>query len=276
VRRAVASLPSVLKQIDVLGVQLQTFGIFFALNFLAWAAVVARRLKEIGKPVDWAYEMLFAALVGGLIGARGYYLLQNYDAAKDDLLGSVFSGSGLIWYGGLIGGAVAVVLWARWRGFLSLALLDLAAPALALGYAIGRIGCQVSGDGDYGKVSDLPWAMGYPHGSVPTAAGVEVQPTPIYETLSMGLLALTLWRLRDALRPGAVFAIYLVGAGAERFVVELWRRNDHVLGALTAAQIESAAMFLAGAIWLALLLRRHGSLRAEGGARRAPARAATA
>jgi len=271
-----ASLPSVLKSIDVLGLHLQTFGIFFALNFLAWAALIARRLKELGKPVDWAYEMMFAALIGGLAGARGYYLLQNYDAAKGDLVGHIFSGSGLIWYGGLIGGVVAVLLWARWRRFVSLALLDMAAPALALGYAIGRIGCQVSGDGDYGKVSSLPWAMGYPHGTVPTDPGVTVQPTPIYETLSMGLLALVLWRLRDALRPGALFAIYLVGAGLERFVVEFWRRNAHVLGVLTAAQLESLAMGLAGAIWLVVLVRRHGTLRADGAVRPRAARPATA
>lgn len=252
-----------LKQIDVLGLHLQTFGIFFALNFLAWAALVARRLHELRRPVDWAYEMLFVALIGGLVGARLYYIVQNYDAVKGDLLGNVFSGSGLVWYGGLIGGALAVLLWARWRDFLSLQLLDLAAPALALGYAIGRIGCQVSGDGDYGKVSSVPWAMGYPHGAVPTAPGVTVQPTPLYETVSMGLLALLLWRLRDALRPGALFGIYLVGAGLERFLVEFARRNEHVLGILTAAQLESIAMIAGGAIWLVVLWRRHGGLRAE-------------
>ena len=252
-----------LKEIDVLGVELQTFGIFFALNFLCWAAVVAKRLKEIGKPVDWAYEILFAALIGGLVGARLYYIAQNYDAVKDDLLGNVFSGAGLIWYGGLLGGVIAVLLWARWRGFLRLALVDMAAPGLALGYAIGRIGCQISGDGDYGKASDLPWAMGYPDGAVPTEPGVEVQPTPMYETLSMGLFALILWRLRDAFRPGALFGIYLVGAGLERFLVEFARRNEQVLGALTAAQLESLTLIVAGAAWLLVLRRRHGTLRAE-------------
>jgi len=83
-----------------------------------------------------------------------------------------------------------------------------------------------------------------------------------------------LWRLRDALRPGALFAIYLLGAGLERFLVEFARRNDHVLGFLTAAQIESATMAIAGAIWLVVLLRRHGSLRAEGAARARAARPA--
>jgi len=266
----------VLKQIDVLGLELQTFGIFFALNFLCWAAVVARRLTEIERPVDWAYEMLFASLIGGLVGARLYYVAQNYDEVKGDLLGNLFSGAGLVWYGGLLGGVVAILLWAWWRDFLRLQLLDLAAPALALGYAIGRIGCQVSGDGDYGKASDLPWAMGYPDGAVPTAPGVTVQPTPIYETLSMGLLALVLWRLRDALRPGALFGLYLVGAGLERFLVEFARRNEAVLGGLTTAQLESLFLLVAGVAWLLVLHRRHGTLRAEGAAPVRGSRPATA
>jgi phosphatidylglycerol:prolipoprotein diacylglycerol transferase len=243
--------------IDVLGLSLKTFGIFFALNFVAWGALVARRLREIGRPVDWSYEIVFAALVGGLIGARGYYLLQNHSSLS---LGDVFGGSGLIWYGGLLGGTIAVLIWARRRDFVSLDLLDLAAPGLALGYAIGRIGCQVSGDGDYGKASDLPWAMGYPHGTVPTDPGVTVQPTPIYETVTMGLVALLLWRLRDRVRPGVLFASYLVLGGLERFLVEFVRRNEDVALGLTAAQLESLVMLVAGLVWLAIVTRRHGGV----------------
>ncbi|HEY3020427.1 MAG TPA: prolipoprotein diacylglyceryl transferase family protein [Solirubrobacteraceae bacterium] len=253
--------------IDVLGLSLKTFGIFFALNFVAWGALVARRLREIGKPVDWAYEMVFWALVGGLVGARGYYLLQNHSSLS---LGDVLSGSGLIWYGGLAGGGVTILLWARRRDFLSLALLDLAAPGLALGYAIGRIGCQVSGDGDYGKAWDGPWAMGYPDGTVPTAPGETVHPTPIYETLTMGLVAWVLWQLRDRVRPGVLFALYLVFAGVERFLVEFLRRNEDVALGLTAAQLESLVLFVAGSVWLALVVRRHGTLAlrpARGGVR---------
>jgi phosphatidylglycerol:prolipoprotein diacylglycerol transferase len=244
-------------EITILGLSLKTFGIFFALNFVAWGALLARRLHEIGKPVDWSYEIVFAALIGGLIGARGYYLLQNHASLT---LGDVFGGSGLIWYGGLLGGTIGVVIWARRRDFLGLPLLDMAAPGLALGYAIGRIGCQVSGDGDYGTSSSLPWAMGYPDGTVPTAPGVEVHPTPIYETLTMGLIALLLWQLRDRVRAGALFAGYLVLAGLERFLVEFLRRNEEVALGLTAAQLESLGMFVAGLVWLALLVRRHGGL----------------
>jgi phosphatidylglycerol:prolipoprotein diacylglycerol transferase len=253
----------VLAHIHIGGITIQTFGIFFALNFVAWGFVAARRLKELGKPVDWAYEMVVSAVIGGLIGARAYYLIQNHASLHGSLLGNVFGGSGLVWYGGLLGGSVAVLLWARFRDFLSLRLVDIAAVGLPLGYAIGRIGCQVSGDGDYGKVSTLPWAMGYPHGTTPTPPGVTVQPTPIYETLSMGLVALVLWNWRDRFRPGVLFAMYLVLAGLERFVVEFWRRNHHVLGGLTAAQLESLGLLVVGAIALFLTVQRHGTLRPD-------------
>lgn len=247
-------------EISIGPIELKTFGLMFGLAFVVCGAVVARRLRELGRPVDWAYEMVFAALIGGLVGARLYWIAANWDQAQDDLIGTIFSGSGLTWFGGALGGALAVILWARWRGWLGLQLLDTAAPALAIGYAIGRIGCQLSGDGDYGQPSDLPWAMAYPDGVVPTDA--EVHPTPIYETLAMGLAALLLWRLRDALRPGALFALYLVLAGLERFLVEFIRRNDDVLLGLTEAQLTSLLMFVGGAIWLVVLARREGGLRA--------------
>ena len=245
-------------EIHVLGLSLKSFGIVFACGFIAAGAILARRLKELGKPIDWAYEVAFAALVGGLVGSRLYYVVQNYGQVKHDLLGHLFSGSGLVWYGGLIGGAIAVVAWAYWRDMLSVALLDLCAVPLAMGYAIGRIGCQVSGDGDYGKVSTLPWAMGYPHGTVPTPPGVRVQPTPVYETVAMGFVAWWLWRMRDEFRPGALFAFYLVLSGTERLLVEFVRRNHRIWLGLTGPQLESIALMILGGVWLLLLLRGGG------------------
>ena len=243
-----------LPEIHIGPLTLQTFGICFALAFLAAGALIGKRFVEIQKPVDWAYEMGFAALIGGIVGSRLDFILENYDQVKGDLLGNIFSGSGLVWYGGAIGGAIGVFLWAWWRGFLTLALLDVAAPALALGYAIGRCGCQLSGDGDYGKAWDGPWAMAYPDGTVPTDQ--TVHPTPVYETLTMGLVALILWRLRDRLKAGLLFALYLLLAGSERLLVEFIRRNDDVALGLTQAQLISVGMIIAGAVWLTLGLRR--------------------
>jgi phosphatidylglycerol---prolipoprotein diacylglyceryl transferase len=240
-------------EIHLLGLSIKTFGVMFALGFIAAGAVLARRLDELGKPVDWAYEMVFAALVGGLVGSRVYYLVQHRDDLHGGLLSNVFSGTGLVWYGGALGGMLAVILWAYRRRFLGLGLLDLAAPGLALGYAIGRIGCQVSGDGDYGRGSDLPWAMPYPHGTVPT--DISVHPTPIYETLAVGLIAWMLWRWRDRFAPGLLFAAYLVLSGVERLLVEFIRRNAHVAVGLTAPQLQSAALAAAGVAWLAWAAR---------------------
>src|SRR5918998_4929844 len=181
-------------EIDLGPIELQTFGICFALGFLASGALIVRRLRELGRPPDWAYEIVFAALIGGLVGSRLDFLIQNWDDVSDDLFGNIFSGSGLVWFGGLVGGALGVILWARWRRYLGWQLFDVAAVPLAAGYAVGRIGCQVSGDGDYGIPSDLPWAMSYPDGTVPTDA--DVHPAPIYELLAMGLVTMLLWRLR--------------------------------------------------------------------------------
>jgi phosphatidylglycerol:prolipoprotein diacylglycerol transferase len=138
-----------------------------------------------------------------------------------------------------------------------------------MGYAIGRIGCQVAGDGDYGKVSSLPWAMSYSHGTVPTPPGVRVQPTPIYETLAMGLVAWWLWRMRDRFRVGALFALYLVLSGLERLLVEFVRRNHQVAIGLTAPQLESVALLVAGAIWLVFMARGGGLTPRPGGSRAA-------
>ena len=202
--------------------------------------LAAKRLKELGKPADWAYEMVFAALIGGIVGARLWSIVENWDEAKDDLLGSLFSGTGLVCYGGAARRRARAC--SAGRSGAACSTLDAARPRRArrsrAGYAIGRIGCQLAGDGDYGKPWDGPWAMAYPDGTVPTTE--TVHPTPIYETLAMGGVAWCLWRLRDRVRPGGLFALYLVLAGAERFLVEFLRRNDASSAGLTAAAARRA------------------------------------
>jgi phosphatidylglycerol:prolipoprotein diacylglycerol transferase len=247
-------LGEVQPEIDLGPLTLQTFGLCFALAFLVGGALVWKRLGELGKPQDWAYEALFSALVGGLIGARLDYVIQNFDQVSGDLFGNVLTGSGLVWFGGLVGGTIAVVLWAWYRGFLGTTMLDVAAPALAIGYAVGRIGCQLAGDGDYGTAWDGPWAMAYPDGTVPTTD--QVHPTPVYETLVMAGVGYLLWRLRFRLTGGLLFALYLLLAGLERFMVEFIRRNADVALGLTEAQLISLAMIIAGGTWLALGLGR--------------------
>ena len=229
---------------------LQTFGLCLGLAFVVCGILTARYLKEIGKPVDWAYEFIFAALVGGIAGARLWWVAEHWSQAKGDLIGSLFSGSGLVFHGGALGGAIAVLGWSWHRGWMDGRTFDQAAAPLAAGYAIGRIGCQLAGDGDYGIPWNGPWAMAYPHGTVPTT--VPVHPTPVYETIVMGLVCVWLWRHRHSFRPGTLFALWAVLAGVERFLVEFIRRNHEVLAGLTQPQLISVAMVLAGGAWIAL------------------------
>jgi phosphatidylglycerol---prolipoprotein diacylglyceryl transferase len=249
--------------VHVFGISIKTFGVMFALGFLSAGLVLGRRLKELGKPGDWTYEVVFSSLVGGVVGAKVYFVIQHGD------LGSLFSGTGLVWYGGVIGGAAAVLAWAWWRKMFNVGLLDICAVPLALGYAIGRIGCQVSGDGDYGIPWGGPWAMAYPHGTVPTH--VPVHPTPIYETLAVGLITWWLWRNREAFRPGVLFAWYLVLSGLERFLIEFIRRNADVVAGLTAPQLESLGLIVAGTVWILVVRHRHGGIRRTPEAGRTPA-----
>lgn len=233
-------------EIDIFGLSIKTFGLMFGLAFIASGSLVARRLKELGKLPDLAYELTFAALFGGFVGARLWYIAEHW--GDKGFFDTIFSGTGLTWYGGALGGAAAVLVWARRRDMFGVDLLDICAPALALGYAVGRIGCELSGDGDYGEPSDLPWAHAYPDGVVPTED--KVHPTPVYETLTMGAVAWWLWRRRDREPPGRLFALYLVAAGVERFLVEFVRRNEAVFIGLSVAQFVSLVMIAAGGVWL--------------------------
>ena len=120
------------------------------------------------------------------------------------------------------------------------------APALAIGYAVGRLGCQLAGDGDYGIPSDLPWAMSYPDGTVPTTD--QVHPTPIYEFLVMSAVTWWLWSRRDKVRHGELIGWWAVLAGIERFLVEFIRRNDDIVGPFSLAQFVSVLMIVVGTL----------------------------
>jgi phosphatidylglycerol:prolipoprotein diacylglycerol transferase len=232
----------VLPEIHFLGLTLQTFGIMLALALVSSGLITAARLRELGKPADWAYEMVFFAGVGGVAGAKLWYVVEKGD------VGSLLSGTGLVFYGGAIGGALAVMAWAWRHDFLNAQLFDMGGPGLAIGYAVGRLGCQLAGDGDYGIPSSLPWAMAYPDGTVPTT--VPVHPTPVYEFIVMGLVTWWLWRRRDRVRPGSLFALWAVLSGIERFLIEFIRRNEDVVGVFSTAQIVSLLLIAAGGAWL--------------------------
>jgi phosphatidylglycerol:prolipoprotein diacylglycerol transferase len=234
---------------------IQSFGLMVVLAYFAAGWLVVRELRRRKIQPDHIEGYPLVALLGGIVGARIYYLLEHPSSLRADFFGALFDGAGLTWYGGALGGALAVAFMARRRGQSLWSLADAFAPGLALAYAIGRIGCQLAGDGDYGPPSSLPWAMAYPNGVVPTDE--RCHPTPVYETLMMGLAALILWRLR--LRPrrsGWLFGLYLVLAGGERWLAEWFRvRPERFAGLSTAQWISVLAVALGCWVWA----RRRGA-----------------
>jgi phosphatidylglycerol:prolipoprotein diacylglycerol transferase len=218
-----------------------SFGAMVALGFLAAYALTNRYLKQHGDDGNLTSSMFLAALIGGIGGARLYYALEHIDELLRDPIYMLISSGGLTYYGGLIGGAVAVALVIAWSRARFAVCADGAAPGVLAGYILGRIGCQLSGDGDYGLPSSVPWAMAYPRGTVPTLE--RVHPTPIYDVLlCLPILLLLLHLRRRPHRGGDIFGLFLGASAAERFVVEFWRHNPVVGAGLTAAQWWSLAM----------------------------------
>ncbi len=227
---------------------IHVYGIVGALAVLAAGAVLRAELERLDGKGHAAAALTIAGALGGFAGARIYYLAEHLGSVS--LLGSV-AGAGFTWYGGVIGGGAGMLLVARRRSVPLTALLGAAGPTLALGYGLGRIACQFAGDGTYGKPSNLPWAMSYPHGEIPTTQ--RVHPTPIYETLTSLLIFGLLWRWRRTTPPVKLFGYYLLLAGLERFLIEFLRRNDRVLLGLTQPQFFALALMLIGGL---LLVRR--------------------
>ncbi len=224
--------------------------------------IVRSLVRRRGLPPEFAYELIIAAGLGGFVGARIYYLIENFASIKADFWHVAFGGAGFVWYGGLIGGFVGVVGWTLIRRYSLDIVANAMAPAVAMGYAIGRVGCQLAGDGDYGKVSSLPWAMGYPNGTVPTPPGVRVQPTPIYEIIAMSFVVWILWRLATRYDKSGwwTFGWFLVLSGIERFLVEFVRRNPIWFWHLTQPQWVSIVSVVVGVVLIALYGKRSAVL----------------
>jgi len=232
---------------------LHSFGAMMAIALVVPWWFLREDLCDRGFEAESAFWLMLGAGVGGIAGAKLWYVADNGGS-------ELFSGTGLTWYGGLIGG-IAGVLIAAFALRLPIGhIANAAAAPLAIGYGIGRIGCQLAGDGDYGSASSLPWAMSYPDGTVPTTQ--LVHPTPVYETLSMLVLFWVLWRLRDRITaPWALFGLWAVLAGLERFLVEFIRRNSETVAGLTTAQLVSVGLVLGGAL-LYLLAKPEAPARA--------------
>lgn len=241
--------------LEIGGYRVGSYGLMMFIAFISGWLILQSELKRKGlKPIS--SDLLLAAFIGGIIGAKVHYLLGRLDAFFNDPLHMVFSTTGLVWYGGLIGGTALFIAVLLIKGEHNAAYGDAVAPSLALGLALGRVGCQLAGDGDYGPPTDLPWGMSYPNGTVPTLE--KVHPTPVYEMIIFAGLFLLLWYLRKKKGPGDgwLFALYLLLAGVARFFIEYVRRTPEVFMGLTVTQVISVGMLVGGTVWLVILYWR--------------------
>lgn len=258
-------------------VTITSFGAMMVIAFLSAYQVMRVRLGELDEDRELAGDIMIAALVGGLLGAKLYYLGLHWQLVAAAPFQMLFSRAGLVWYGGFIGGSLAVIWLLRRRRFEIPRGADLVAPALALGYALGRVGCFLVGD-DYGRPTTSWIGVAFPKGSPPTTAGnlradfgshipagvsdstvLKVIPTEPIETVATLIIFFFLWRWRkQPWKAGRLFAVYLMLTGIERFVIEIFRaKDDRFIGPFTTAQVIAAALILLGA-WLWVRLRgRH-------------------
>ena len=233
------------------------------------AFAVAQYLSEVelhrrGHDTRAIADMILAAVIGGLLGAKLYYvvILGNHDA--------LFTRGGFVFWGGLVGGILAVMAVIRWKKIPMMRIFDVGGPAVAAAYAVGRTGCWAVGD-DYGRPFTGFGAVMFPNGQPPSTVAsmvaefhtkfpagtdpstvVSVYPTQLYEITLATIMFLILWRLRDHKHAeGWLFGVYCVLAGFERFIIEFFRaKDDRMLGGLTYAQAIALAFVVMGFAWM--------------------------
>jgi phosphatidylglycerol:prolipoprotein diacylglycerol transferase len=235
------------------------YGLMMMAAFLMAGWAIQLDLRGRGLNDEYAADIVVGAVIGGLVGAKLWYVALTGDP------GSLFQRGGFVWYGGFLGG-VAGVLTAGWlKKVPPRFTMDLCAAPLALGYAVGRIGCFLVND-DYGVATTVPWAMKFPRGLPPSTVHeltlmgesfpsgtdpnlvVAVHPTQIYETVAMLLVFAWIWNRRGHTHAtGWLFGWYLMFAGIERFLVEIVRaKDDRIIGDFTLAQVTSVLLVAVG------------------------------
>ena len=257
--------------------------------YLKWKENKATKLdmpkwieKEI-HPYELVGNMTMIAAISGIIGAKIFHNLENIGEFIADPIGQLMAFSGLTFYGGLIAGAIAVIWYGKEYKIKALVLSDAAAPGLMIAYGIGRIGCQLSGDGDWGIINiaskpdwltflpDWMWSFTYPHNVINEGIPIEgctgkycmelanpVWPTPFYEVVMAGFIFVFLWSIRKKIKlDGILFFTYLAINGVERFFIEKIRVNTeyNILGGITQAEIVSSCLVILGSCGVLFIYR---------------------
>jgi phosphatidylglycerol:prolipoprotein diacylglycerol transferase len=243
-----------------------SFGLMMGISFIVANFLLAKELKRKGINPAFASSITLIALVGGISGSKILYLLENLSDFIQDPIDRAFSPAGLTWYGGFVLATAMIYLYVRSKKIPFWRIADAASPGLMWAYGIARIGCHLSGDGDYGIPTNLPWGVSYAQGTYPPSEAFRnfpeiashypngivpdntpLHPTPIYEFLLATIIFLYLWKIRKRnYQDGRLFMIYLIGAGLERFFIEFIRINPRILFGLSEAQIIAIVLIVAG------------------------------
>ncbi|HST07758.1 MAG TPA: prolipoprotein diacylglyceryl transferase [Gemmatimonadaceae bacterium] len=257
---------------DVGPLQLTGFGLAVLMAFVIAQIIAQRELARRGHDPEPIGDLIFAAVIGGLLGGKIYYAILMRD------FGALLSRAGFVFWGGLMGGILVCYLVIHRKHLSFTRISDVAAPAIAAAYSLGRTGCWAVGD-DYGRPWNGPWAVAFPHGAppstvanmtelfhIPPALGtspnqvLSVHPTQLYEVTLGFVMFLILWRLRDHKHAeGWLFGLYCVLAGVERFMIEFVRAKDDrfVFGTFTGAQVIALIFTIGGAVWMYMRRNPH-------------------
>lgn len=246
---------------------IHSFGLMMALGFIVASYFLTKEIKRKGYDPNIGSTITLIAVVFGLAGSKILFLIEEWKYFIKDPIGEAFSPAGLTWYGGFFLATLAIYIYSRKKKVPFLVICDAAAPALLIGYGIARIGCHLSGDGDYGIPTDLPWGAQYSNGTYPPSVAfrnfpeivekygvnsvvpdnIRVHPTPIYEFILSTILFLILWKNKGKIHQnGIMFMIYLILYGTMRLLVEIIRINPRILFGLTEAQIISIIIIIFG------------------------------
>ncbi len=252
------------------GEPITSFGVFMFLSFLTGGMLLRSEMERTGHDPERAWDLVFMAVLGGVIGAKIYYVFLNYEALLANPFAAIFSRGGMVWYGGFAGALLLIVIEIKRRDLPLGQIADLCSPTLAIGYAVGRMGCFLVGD-DYGRPTGSWVGIRFPNGTPPTSVeslernfGVQVDPalverfgqvvpvhpTQLYEIAMASFIFLVLWKLRvHEHGAGWLFWICLTLLSVERFLVEFFRvKDDRFFGPLTLAQGIAITLTLVG-LW---------------------------
>ncbi len=249
-----------------------SYGVTLAIAFFTAFMVINWQFRKNGCDEELAWDLHFLAIFGGMVGSRLMHILENFREFLNDPMSMIFTTTGFSVLGGYVLALALCTLRVRYAGQPFYKIADIYVPGMAVGYAIGRLGCIVSGDGCYGLPCKLPWAMNFPNGLVPTLsaknttlaatysrlfpgetvpADIGVHPTPLYESLSTLVLLMILLFVGWRIGSGRRFAFFLIWFGVSRFLVEFIRLNPVVLWGLSSSQLLSVFFIAAGALIMA-------------------------